>query len=477
MFGQGFPEEFLLLFTILIWTLYLLVLISSPRNKINQWCFICGFLLSLGVLKEYICISGLFSGIQISVFDAHYDLNDFFNSIMTAVLYYLSMPCVVILSMYFSRLNKRCPRLFSFLCFLIFLPSLCFTVLYPWAKTREIALENPWAFRIVAVYNLCYGVIATAPILITLYRERKSPQFSQLRVMSVVGLLPLWYWLITLFLFHLLELKSLYKLWQGNAFILLFVFIYYVSHLFMDGMWGLRLNREYFDWTQDSLLLSGNALYIIHMLKGETAKISWCTHSIRELNIPDTQDELAIIDRSVGHINEFIRRTNLYSSEIILVPEPVNIRCLFKDASEKYLEAWDGNIILDIAEESPLLYCDFHHMKEVLQNLISNAIESMNGNGTLTLRYRTVHRIFAMIQVEDTGCGLTKQEISRIFEPFYTRKSDATHLGLGLSYCQKAVSAHHGYMQVKSQTKAPSGTTFSICLPLNSKRKRIRKET
>ena len=84
----------------------------------------------------------------------------------------------------------------------------------------------------MAVYNLVYGVLATAPILITLVRERQSYLFRQRRLVSVIGLLPLWYWLITLFLFHLLELEHLYKLWQGNAFILLFLFLYYVRHLF-----------------------------------------------------------------------------------------------------------------------------------------------------------------------------------------------------------------------------------------------------
>ena len=50
---QGFPTEVLLIFTLLIWVLYGLIFLSSPKNKVNQWCFIAGFLLSVGVLKEY----------------------------------------------------------------------------------------------------------------------------------------------------------------------------------------------------------------------------------------------------------------------------------------------------------------------------------------------------------------------------------------------------------------------------------------
>ena len=50
----GLPVELLLLFTLLIWVLYFLIFYSSPKNKVNQWCCIGGFLLSIGVLKEYI---------------------------------------------------------------------------------------------------------------------------------------------------------------------------------------------------------------------------------------------------------------------------------------------------------------------------------------------------------------------------------------------------------------------------------------
>ena len=54
MQGNGLPNVALLLFTMLIWGLYSMILVSSPRNKVNQWCFIGGILLSVGVLKEYI---------------------------------------------------------------------------------------------------------------------------------------------------------------------------------------------------------------------------------------------------------------------------------------------------------------------------------------------------------------------------------------------------------------------------------------
>ena len=274
------PAEILLLFTVLIWALYFLIYLSSPENKVNQWACICGFLLSIGVFKEYIYYRGIFEGIQVTFFQVDYALDELLNSILTAVLYYLAMPCVVVFSLYFCRMDRRHPSLFRMLCVLLFVPVVCFGMLYPWSQTREIPLSDPMAYTVVAVYNLLYGILATVPILFTLIKERKDIRFRQRRLVSLIALLPLWYWLLTLFLVHLLELESLYKLWQGNALIILGLFLYYVRHLFRDGIWGMRLNRVHFDWTGETEQVPENIRYVIHMLKNELIKLEMCTNSV-----------------------------------------------------------------------------------------------------------------------------------------------------------------------------------------------------
>ncbi len=112
MVEQGLPVTFLLLFTVLIWVLHLMILLSSPGNKVNQWCCITGFLLSLGVWKEYIYYSGIFSDICMCFLGVRYHLDELTNSVLTAVLYYLAMPCGVICSLYFNCMDTRRPRLF-----------------------------------------------------------------------------------------------------------------------------------------------------------------------------------------------------------------------------------------------------------------------------------------------------------------------------------------------------------------------------
>lgn len=228
-----------------------MILLSSPGNKVNQWCCITGFLLSLGVWKEYIYYSGIFSDICMCFLGVRYHLDELTNSVLTAVLYYLAMPCGVICSLYFNCMDTRRPRLFRVMRIAVFLPALVFAIIYPWSQTKRIINTHSEAFIMMGIYNLLYGVFMTILIMATLFRERKCHQLSQRRFIAVFVLLPLWYWLITIFPVHMLRLEKLYKLWQGNVLIIFGLLFYYLYLLFHKGIWGLRLNRQYFDWSED----------------------------------------------------------------------------------------------------------------------------------------------------------------------------------------------------------------------------------
>jgi nitrogen fixation/metabolism regulation signal transduction histidine kinase len=100
---------------------------------------------------------------------------------------------------------------------------------------------------------------------------------------------------------------------------------------------------------------------------------------------------------------------------------------------------------------------DPDQMTRVLRNLILNAIDAMPEGGTLTVRTSALES-GVHLEVSDTGQGLTPEECSRLFTPYYTTKTHGT--GLGLAIVQSVVSDHHGRISVES---APGkGTTFRI---------------
>src|SRR5208282_1647569 len=111
---------------------------------------------------------------------------------------------------------------------------------------------------------------------------------------------------------------------------------------------------------------------------------------------------------------------------------------------------------------------DATQMQQVLVNLIKNAAQAMTTGGTLTL-HTGENSDGVWVSVEDTGGGIQPEQISRIFEPFYTTKKKGS--GLGLMIVQRIVRAHNGRIELESHVGR--GTTFRIWLPLHERRPRL----
>src|SRR5262249_3472549 len=115
---------------------------------------------------------------------------------------------------------------------------------------------------------------------------------------------------------------------------------------------------------------------------------------------------------------------------------------------------------LFLAESLPEIDADPDLLHKAFQNLILNALDAMPSGGTLKLRTAD-NEGKIRIEVSDTGKGLTPEECSRLFTPYYTTKQQGT--GLGLAIVQSVVSDHHGTISVSSEEDR--GTTFRIDLP------------
>jgi signal transduction histidine kinase len=103
-------------------------------------------------------------------------------------------------------------------------------------------------------------------------------------------------------------------------------------------------------------------------------------------------------------------------------------------------------------------------LNQVWTNLIDNAVDAMEGQGTLTVRTRAGHDERLVVEVSDTGPGVPVEVRSRIFEPFFTTKPVGKGTGLGLDIAWRiVVGRHHGEIRLDS---APGDTRFEVILPL-----------
>jgi two-component system nitrogen regulation sensor histidine kinase NtrY len=117
---------------------------------------------------------------------------------------------------------------------------------------------------------------------------------------------------------------------------------------------------------------------------------------------------------------------------------------------------------LELDENLGTIAADGELLHRALSNLVLNAMDAMSNGGTLTLRTRRDDGK-VIIEIADTGSGLTREECERIFTPYYTSKQHGT--GLGLAIVQSVVSDHGGRISVQSEPGR--GTTFVIELPEN----------
>jgi PAS domain S-box-containing protein len=102
---------------------------------------------------------------------------------------------------------------------------------------------------------------------------------------------------------------------------------------------------------------------------------------------------------------------------------------------------------------------------QVFVNLISNAVQAMEGKGQLTLRTRHKGNTVTA-SIDDTGCGIPKELLNKIFDPFFTTKKSGKGTGLGLSIVYKIVSGYGGTITVESQEG--KGTTFIVQFPIGT---------
>jgi len=135
---------------------------------------------------------------------------------------------------------------------------------------------------------------------------------------------------------------------------------------------------------------------------------------------------------------------------------------------------------LELEENLPNVSCSPVHIKKCIMNLVTNAVEAMDTQGSITLSTTSVRpgaqwakengldqKEYIILSVTDTGTGIPKKNIDHIFEPFYTKKvMGRSGTGLGLAVVWNAVEDHHGRIFVKSSDK---GTCFQIYFPISDK--------
>jgi PAS domain S-box-containing protein len=161
-----------------------------------------------------------------------------------------------------------------------------------------------------------------------------------------------------------------------------------------------------------------------------------------------------------------------FAKEVALVRKEVKLNRLIKEVVKLISHNFTTECKLNIAPNLWNIEGNEIQIGQVVQNLVINAIQAMNGTGKLLISAENIYlnpsNSFSLpggkyikIAVKDFGKGIAPEIINRIFEPFFTTKENGT--GIGLATCLKVVKQHNGHIEVTSSLGV--GTTFEVYLP------------
>jgi len=184
----------------------------------------------------------------------------------------------------------------------------------------------------------------------------------------------------------------------------------------------------------------------------------------RYQDTPQDQQTADIMIAEVDRVNRVVGQLLEFAKPVSVSPKPTLLKELI-DNSVRLIEkqARDQNITVETLNSADVneATIDPDRITQVLLNLYLNAIDAMEAGGQLDieLSHREDNRI--EIKVSDTGCGIPGEDLSRIFDPYFTSKSSGT--GLGLTIAHNIMEAMGG--NITAETRPGQGTTFRITIP------------
>ena len=202
-------------------------------------------------------------------------------------------------------------------------------------------------------------------------------------------------------------------------------------------------------------------------------EVEWLRHLLGQLNargvdgLGECLDSMNEISRQVERCKEITHRLLSFARKMEPLRQRVDINKLIEDMTrlvEREAVHKGIRIVRNYQADLPQVNSDGPLLRQVVLNLLNNAVYAIQRDGTIVLATRLVSNDALEIEVTDDGCGIPQEHLDKIFDPFFTTKPPGEGTGLGLSICHTIIERLGGYFSVNSEVN--KGTTFNIRLPL-----------
>ncbi len=228
----------------------------------------------------------------------------------------------------------------------------------------------------------------------------------------------------------------------------------------------LKIAQEKLVRTEKLSIIGQLASSVAHELRNPLGVMKNVVYYLNMLdltkNSPELKENLNIINQEIENSDKIM--TDLL--EFSRSKEPLwrleNINLILKEILKRLIILPNIELKLELRDGLPEIEVDVLQMQQLFYNLVKNALEAMDKGGQLRIKTELEDNAFVEVSILDTGTGISKENITKIFEPLFSTKTKGT--GLGLSVCASIVASHNGKIQVESEVG--KGTVFIVKLPI-----------
>jgi signal transduction histidine kinase len=227
----------------------------------------------------------------------------------------------------------------------------------------------------------------------------------------------------------------------------------------------IRRQQEQLVESETMAAIGEMASAVAHGIRNPLASIRSSAEIALEENLPFRATAEEIIHET-DRIEDWIRELLVYSKPCREIPVSIRINDLIRsilESLDREMKRQNVKLTMTLEPSSPLVHADEGLLRHVLLGLITNALDAMPQGGELTVTSRYKKNTDRMdISIKDTGDGIPKEQMDKVFKPFYTTKPKG--MGVGLSLAKQIIERHGGILRLESELGV--GTTVSLQLPV-----------
>ncbi|PKN20978.1 MAG: hypothetical protein CVU71_04165 [Deltaproteobacteria bacterium HGW-Deltaproteobacteria-6] len=240
--------------------------------------------------------------------------------------------------------------------------------------------------------------------------------------------------------------------------------------LIFQDLTEIKRMEENLEKSKRLALIGEMAAGLAHEMRNPLASITGSIQLLGQAaNMEETDRRLMqIIMRGKDRLDNFVRDFLLLARPVPESRETISVDDVAEEVLEnlKMSDEWaEGIKVVKKFSGRKKAFANKEQIRQIIQNLILNAVQAMEGAGNLFLEIKTVNledrKDYTAIKVTDDGCGIEEKDLKNVFEPFFTNKEKGT--GLGLAIVSRIVDGYGGKVKIESQINL--GTSVTVWLP------------